>query len=395
MKYFLLMQKYLLPALIAFQLGITAASAAILNIPQKNQEKSEWCWAASSQAILEYYGVVKTQTEIADYGTEGANIWNYLWGIGKNPPRNGVDKILLHFGTIGSSGSDGALSQSVVQTQMDAGRPVVVNWEWTSGGAHILVGHGIDGDTMYLMDPWDGPTIDTYDWVVKGDNHEWKWSLKITSNPPESVIQDCNGEWGGTAFIDNCGECVEGNTGKTACEQDCNGDHHGTAFIDNCGECVGGNTGKTACEQDCNGDWGGTAFIDECEECVGGDTGKTACEQDCNGNWGGTAFFDNCDECVGGDTGKEACIQDCNEEWGGTAFIDKCGKCVGGSTQKIHCVDISDDGAAGLNDIILALKILSERDTGDVAIDLSADINEDGKIGMPEVIHLLRTLALQ
>ena len=40
---------------------------------------------------------------------------------------------------------------------------------------------------------------------------------------------------------------------------------------------MGGNTGKTACGQDCNGDWGGTASVDSCGDCVGGSTGKTAC----------------------------------------------------------------------------------------------------------------------
>ncbi len=63
----------------------------------------------------------------------------------------------------------------------------------------------------------------------------------------EHLNEDCNGEAGGTAFIDDCGTCVGGNTGQTACVQDCNGDSGGTAFIDDCGTCVGGNTGQTAC----------------------------------------------------------------------------------------------------------------------------------------------------
>ena len=34
--------------------------------------------------------------------------------------------------------------------------------------------------------------------------------------------QDCNGDWGGNAIIDNCGDCVGGNTNLSACNQDCN-----------------------------------------------------------------------------------------------------------------------------------------------------------------------------
>jgi hypothetical protein len=91
---------------------------------------------------------------------------------------------------------------------------------------------------------------------------------------------DCNGDSAGTAFVDNCGICVAGNTGKTACEiKDCNNDINGTAFTDQCGECVGGNTGKTACKivYDCNGDPNGSAYMDKCKICVGGNTGKLAC----------------------------------------------------------------------------------------------------------------------
>ncbi|MCO6482660.1 MAG: hypothetical protein J5I62_07690 [Flavobacteriales bacterium] len=121
---------------------------------------------------------------------------------------------------------------------------------------------------------------------------------------------DCNGDIGGTAVIDNCGECVGGNTGAVACVQDCNGDWGGTAYLDNCGPCVGGNTGQAPCVADCNGDFGGTAYLDNCGECVGGTTGAVACVQDCTGDCGGTALIDNCGDCVGGTTGAVACVQD-------------------------------------------------------------------------------------
>ena len=45
---------------------------------------------------------------------------------------------------------------------------------------------------------------------------------------------------------------------------DCHGDCFGTAFIDGCGDCVEGNTGLEECQNDCNGDLGGTAFYDDC-----------------------------------------------------------------------------------------------------------------------------------
>jgi hypothetical protein len=56
-------------------------------------------------------------------------------------------------------------------------------------------------------------------------------------------VGDCTGTYGGSAYVDSCGVCAEGNTGITACPQDCFGDWGGTAFIDSCGFCADGNTG--------------------------------------------------------------------------------------------------------------------------------------------------------
>ena len=41
----------------------------------------------------------------------------------------------------------------------------------------------------------------------------------------------------------------------------------GVETTDNRGDCVGGNTNLSACSQDCNGDWGGNAIIDNCGDC--------------------------------------------------------------------------------------------------------------------------------
>ncbi|MCP4610914.1 MAG: right-handed parallel beta-helix repeat-containing protein, partial [Planctomycetes bacterium] len=152
-----------------------------------------------------------------------------------------------------------------------------------------------------------------------------------------ACVQDCNNEWGGSAVSDNCGLCVGGSTGQTACVQDCNNEWGGSAISDNCGLCVGGSTGQTACVQDCNNEWGGSAISDNCGLCVGGSTGQTACVQDCNNEWGGSAVSDNCGLCVGGSTGQTACVQDCNNEWGGLAYVDDCGFCVGGNTGNTAC----------------------------------------------------------
>jgi len=125
-----------------------------------------------------------------------------------------------------------------------------------------------------------GAGANTFRWTISNAGCAASANDVVISNGP----CDCNGDFGGTAFIDNCATCVGGNTGEVACVADCNGDFGGTAFIDNCATCVGGNTGEVACVADCNGDFGGTAFLDDCDICVGGNTGLAPCTVGCDNN---------------------------------------------------------------------------------------------------------------
>ena len=51
--------------LLAGLLCADVAFATVLTVPQEWQEQDQWCWDATSQAILQFYGVSKTQTQIA------------------------------------------------------------------------------------------------------------------------------------------------------------------------------------------------------------------------------------------------------------------------------------------------------------------------------------------
>ena len=94
------------------------------------------------------------------------------------------------------------------------------------------------------------------------------------------IVQQCGcaGDCAGSAFVDSCGVCSEGNSGHTAdSDQDCNGDCYGDAFVDSCGVCSEGNSGHTAdSDQDCNGDCFGDATVDGCEVCGGDDSSCAA-----------------------------------------------------------------------------------------------------------------------
>ncbi|GAB4342929.1 MAG: hypothetical protein Kow0089_18370 [Desulfobulbaceae bacterium] len=187
----MLMKRIFLLALAVLLLWSSGSLAKILSVPQRYQEKDQWCWAGVSQAVLEYYGTSKTQTQIAQYGTNGLNIWNWLWGSSTNPTRNGIDLILMHFAGLPTGKYSSYLSKTTVQYYIDGRKPFVIRWGWDSGGGHFVVGKGISGDYVYLMDPWNGPTVSTYSWVVRGSSHTWTHTLtNETAGPaPDLIVQ--------------------------------------------------------------------------------------------------------------------------------------------------------------------------------------------------------------
>ncbi len=90
------------------------------------------------------------------------------------------------------------------------------------------------------------------------------------------------------------------------------------------------------CTADCNGVIGGAAYLDDCANCVSGNTNLEACTQDCNGEWGGTAQTDACGVCLVDNTilpcsgsleAETACMLDGtidnnNEGYSGDGFVN-------------------------------------------------------------------------
>ena len=96
------------------------------------------------------------------------------------------------------------------------------------------------------------------------------------------------------------------NCSWTDCEEEANGNTYPGSPCDDGETSTTSDTYAADCEcrgYDCNGVYGGTAYLDNCNVCVGGNTGVIPCVQDCNGVYGGTAYLDNCNVCVGGNTG--------------------------------------------------------------------------------------------
>jgi len=114
------------------------------------------------------------------------------------------------------------------------------------------------------------------------------------TNNNVNLGMDCYGICYGSTLLDACGICGGDNS---SCS-DCMGNPNGNALIDNCGECDYDISND--CMQDCNGDWGGLAFLNECSVCVGGNTSFSLDKGlDCNGTCWGNAKLDECGICNG------------------------------------------------------------------------------------------------
>lgn len=183
----------------------------VINVPQVIQEQTQWCWAASSACVLDYYGGNTAQCTIAEYTREvstscnpnnygttnccsnatlGCNQWNYNWGC-----PGSIQDILTHFGFIETNSISDSLSLAAVQTEITGGRPFIFRWGWSTGGGHFLVGYGVSGNNMYYMDPLvgEGYEINNYHWVTGGTNsegtHTWTHTQTIANAGIADFIQ--------------------------------------------------------------------------------------------------------------------------------------------------------------------------------------------------------------
>jgi hypothetical protein len=205
--------KILFMVIISFLTLYDSGFSQVLPVPEVIQERRKWCWAACSKCILTYYyNLDYEQCEIAEYTRIVAQYHNYgsvnccldstlcpdcNYG---NPIAGGygtIADILFHFGNLLTTPWGNCLTIPQIQSEINDGRPFIIQWNWYSGGAHVIVGHGYDGTYLYYMNPSKniGWSINSYAWVV--DNGDHIWSLSLTMNPPlENKWQGgVSGDW--------------------------------------------------------------------------------------------------------------------------------------------------------------------------------------------------------
>lgn len=169
------------------------------------QEQNEWCWAAVSAVLFDYFDNRVEQCEIAEYtrtvatwhnfGSENCcinpssacNYWNYNWGYA-----GGIEDILESMQNrinIQNYGVGNKLTVSQIESDLSQDRPFIIRWGWDSGGGHFIVGFNKDDNIndntdpfLHYMNPWfgEGSKIALYSWVSRGSNHTWTHTNRLT-----------------------------------------------------------------------------------------------------------------------------------------------------------------------------------------------------------------------
>jgi hypothetical protein len=175
-------------AALALALPVAHAQWRILYVPLVTQEHSQWCWAGSSNAVLQYYWAnYPSQCQIVNwaYGINYAcGNQTFNWNSYANQPNSlygsggSVQNILYHWG-VPNTAVNNYLAWSTIQNDINANRPFVIRYGWTNGGGHIMVGRGYETyngvNYVYIMNPWpgEGQTYATYNSAVRDWDHAW------------------------------------------------------------------------------------------------------------------------------------------------------------------------------------------------------------------------------
>jgi hypothetical protein len=209
----------------AFTLQAQEEYSTKLDIADIRQEQTNWCWAASTQCVLAYYGYSKEQCEIAEYARTHSVWHNY----GSTPccedASQGCNKgglacfeedmlfdILLHFGNIKSE-CKGIITTSQIQYYLKLHRPFLIRRVKNGMTGHVVVGYGIEffPVVVWVMDPlkgnYGGFIPLTYEKLKDDGTWKWEGTHILTRSPNPDHCYNCKLD-GDEVDVDCGGSCM-------------------------------------------------------------------------------------------------------------------------------------------------------------------------------------------
>ncbi|MDR2970498.1 MAG: T9SS type A sorting domain-containing protein [Bacteroidales bacterium] len=190
------MKKYIL--LLLLGITITVNAQVCLVVPKILQEQSEWCWAAASKCVLDYYGFVHQQCEIAEYVRLNGIFNNLglvnccvdpLQGCNQGTSTTGgtgsIEDILVEFGNIANAPAK-TLDMSGIEFHLNLQRPLIIRWENISDTTHghAMVIYGTNGnDIIEFMDPDCGYDELPYNDLLNSGGFQWTLTIYPLVSP--------------------------------------------------------------------------------------------------------------------------------------------------------------------------------------------------------------------
>jgi len=151
--------------------GAVSAQALTLGVPVIQQEKTNWCWAASSKSVLNYHGAASgaSQCTIVKKAKGGAcpNETGSFYGD--------LDEIYNAYSRAPGTKVAWLTNFATLKSRVDAGRPPQVRYGYPPflSSGHVVTVMGYQGtDKVYWIDPADGK-IKNGTWGHLSSNSSW------------------------------------------------------------------------------------------------------------------------------------------------------------------------------------------------------------------------------
>ncbi|MCI8539817.1 MAG: hypothetical protein HFF18_14365 [Oscillospiraceae bacterium] len=131
--------------------ALAYSTVGAVSVKGVEQEKKYWCWAATAECILDYFGISTTQESFV----------SLVKGITPAPNVTALDSEvydgLYDYGLTGTIRA-ASISFSSTASEIYNERPIYAGISWSSGGGHAVVICGYDSDSKMIeyMEPDDG-----------------------------------------------------------------------------------------------------------------------------------------------------------------------------------------------------------------------------------------------
>ncbi len=171
----------------------TLCKSQQLNIKETLQEQDSWCWAATTQCVLDFYGKSVSQCEIVNYARTHSS-----------PPQYGTKDCCLkpseecneagYFGVGFENFAGFSLTITDVLNLDEISRlllnmkPIVISWKYNNIPVrHSVVIYGVINDKVMIMDPLIGFYNLSYHELINNVNYTWTSSY-IPLQAPVTVM---------------------------------------------------------------------------------------------------------------------------------------------------------------------------------------------------------------